>query len=339
MRSLLALDDVLKRDRLIVLCGIAGLSALAWGYMIHEARAMSFTGACCIASMKMAGPDMTAWSSAALIPLFLMWAEMMVAMMLPSAAPVILTFAMVNRKRQSPNIETASADALPAPRSADFQSAVSPISNRQGRDSPPASPSSHAPQAGSPATSPESFRGTPIGNLRYPAGQPGAVHTRSPFIATAIFVAGYLAVWTGFSALAAVAQWMLHATALLSPAMVSTSPFLGGMLLVAAGVFQWTSLKYTCLANCRSPLSFLMNGWREGNSGAFLMGLKHGAYCTGCCWFLMALLFVAGVMNMWWVALIAILVLLEKAAPMGLWIGRMVGLVLAACGVGMIAAH
>jgi predicted metal-binding membrane protein len=159
-----------------------------------------------------------------------------------------------------------------------------------------------------------------------------------PFVPTSIFLLGYLSVWTLFSALAATAQWVLHATALLSPMMVSTSPVLGGSLLVIAGLFQWTPFKHACLTHCRSPLSFLMTDWREGRRGAFIMGLKHGAYCTGCCWFLMALLFVAGVMNMWWVAIIAILVLIEKALPKGLWIGKIAGLALVSWGVWMMAA-
>jgi predicted metal-binding membrane protein len=152
-----------------------------------------------------------------------------------------------------------------------------------------------------------------------------------------MFLLGYLLVWTAFSALAALAQWALHATALLSPKMVSTSPLLGGLLLIAAGVFQWTPLKRACLSHCRSPLSFLMTDWREGKFGALLMGLKHGVFCTGCCWVLMALLFVAGVMNMWWVAVITILVLIEKVVPRGLQIGRVAGVGLALWGVLMIA--
>src|SRR5947199_7869735 len=94
------LEIILRRDRLVILGCLVALSALAWGYMIHEARTMTLTGVCCCAGMKMSGPDMTAWSASALLPLFLMWSEMMVAMMLPSAAPMILTFGMVNRKRR-----------------------------------------------------------------------------------------------------------------------------------------------------------------------------------------------------------------------------------------------
>ena len=123
---------------------------------------------------------------------------------------------------------------------------------------------------------------------------------------------------------------------MLSPKMVSTSRFLGGGLLIAAGVFQWTPIKDACLAHCRSPLSFLMTDWREGRAGALWMGLKHGAYCTGCCWFLLALLFVAGVMNLWWIAAISVLVLLEKIAPKGPWVARLAGVVLMLWGVWML---
>ena len=257
-----ALEAVLKRDRLLVLAGLASLALLAWGYMVYEARAMGSTGVCCCAGMKMSGPDTQPWSARQIPPLFLMWSEMMVAMMIPSAAPMILMFAGVNRKRRE-----------------------------QDR----------------------------------------------PFVPTAVFVSGYLAVWVGFSALAALAQWSLHGAALLSSGMVSTSPILGGALLLAAGVFQWTPLKNACLNHCRSPLIFLMTDWREGIKGAFLMGLKHGAYCTGCCWILMALLFVAGVMNIWWVAAISILVLIEKIAPAGMRVGKLAGAILLVWGGIMIA--
>src|SRR5437763_10084190 len=140
--------------------------------MEDVSRVMLITGVCKCAVLKMSGPDVQPWSAAQRIPLFLMWAEMMVAMMVPSAAPMVLMFATVNRKRR-----------------------------QQER----------------------------------------------PFIPTGMFLLGYLAVWTLFSALAAMAQWLLHATALLSPMMVSTSPVLGGLLLIAAGAFQWSPLKRACL--------------------------------------------------------------------------------------------
>jgi predicted metal-binding membrane protein len=153
---------------------------------------------------------------------------------------------------------------------------------------------------------------------------------------TAAFVAGYLLIWTGFSALAALTQVGLHQAALLSPAMASTSPFLGGALLLTAGLWQWFPVKQTCLHHCRSPFHFLQQEWREGEAGAVRMGVTHGLYCLGCCWALMALLFVGGVMNLLWVAAIAGLVLVEKVARAGPWVGRVAGLALAGWGVWML---
>jgi predicted metal-binding membrane protein len=255
------LEILLKRDRYIVLAGLGGLTLLAWVYMLGEARGMALTGHCSCAGMRMSGPDTKAWSASTLLPLFLMWSEMMVAMMLPSAAPMILTFAAVNRKRRE---------------------------------------------------------------------------RQQPFVPTGIFLLGYLAVWTAFSALAAGAQWGLHSLALLSPRMVSTCPLFGGALLLAAGAFQWTPLKKACLVHCRSPLNLLLTDWREGTFGAFRMGVTQGLYCTGCCWLLMLVLFAVGVMNMWWVALIAALVLVEKILPKGFLFGKLAGLALAAWGIKLI---
>jgi predicted metal-binding membrane protein len=137
---------------------------------------------------------------------------------------------------------------------------------------------------------------------------------------TPVFVTGYLVAWAGYSVVAATVQWMLHGTLLVSDAMVSASPFLSGGLLVVAGLFQFTPLKDRCISHCRSPLSALMSHWHEGTAGAFRMGLHHGTYCVGCCWALMALLFVLGVMNLLWVTALAVLVLLEKTLPGGRWI-------------------
>lgn len=154
---------------------------------------------------------------------------------------------------------------------------------------------------------------------------------------TALFVLGYLVVWGGFSALAALLQWGLHAVALLSPALRMSSPFLGGALLVAAGLYQWSPLKHACLTQCRTPLGFLMSHWRGGPRGALVMGLQHGAYCLGCCWLVMALLFVSGVMNLLWVAILALFVLAEKVAPAGEWLSRAAGLAFLAWGAWIIA--
>jgi predicted metal-binding membrane protein len=158
-----------------------------------------------------------------------------------------------------------------------------------------------------------------------------------PLVPTGLFLGGYLLAWTLFSALATVAQWGLHASALLSPAMVGTSPVLGGVLLLLAGVFQFTSLKHACLSHCRSPLGFVMGHWREGSGGAVRMGLEHGLYCVGCCWILMALLFVAGVMNLAWVAAISVFVLAEKVLPRGEVVGKLGGVVFVVAGLVMLA--
>jgi predicted metal-binding membrane protein len=158
-----------------------------------------------------------------------------------------------------------------------------------------------------------------------------------PYVPVSIFLFGYLAVWTGFSAVATLAEWGLHQAALLSPAMAATSPTLNGGLLIAAGVFQWTPLKSACLKGCRSPLTFLMSEWREGAAGAFIKGLRHGAFCVGCCWVLMALLFVAGVMNLFWVAVIALFVMAEKILAKGELLGHVTGIALLIAGAAMMA--
>jgi predicted metal-binding membrane protein len=210
-------------------------------------------------AMQMSG--FSKWGLPTVILLFLMWAVMMVAMMVPSAVPMIQVFLAVNERRQN--------------------------SSRQ-------------------------------------------------LVPVSVFLLGYLVVWTSFSAAATLVQWGLHKTALLSPMMVATSPVVSGGLLLAAGIFQWTPLKRSCLRGCRSPLSFLMGEWRDGTAGSFSMGLWHGAYCVGCCWALMALLFVVGVMNLLWVAAIALFVMGEKILPRGEVIGHVAGVALVATGIGVI---
>jgi predicted metal-binding membrane protein len=251
-------DTVLRRDRIIVLSGLAAITALSWVYVLSLASDMQPMEM----GTEMAMPRMQAWGVSDFGLTFGMWAAMMVAMMTPSAAPMILMFAGVNRRRREQQVS---------------------------------------------------------------------------YVPTSVFLAGYLVVWTAFGVLATTAQWGLHAVSLLSPAMAITSPVLGGVLLVAAGIYQWTPLKHACLSKCRSPLGFVLHEWREGRWGALLMGLKHGGYCVGCCWSLMALLLVAGVMNLLWVAAIAGFVLLEKVAPAGERWGRVAGMVLVGWGVWMVA--
>jgi len=251
------LEAILRRERLIIGGCLAAMVLVAWSYLLHLKATMP--------DMDMPGmvmPEPRDWGVMAVLLLFLMWAVMMVAMMVPSAAPMILTFLTVNHRRQA---------------------------------------------------------------------------TVQPLVPVGIFLVGYLAVWTAYSAVATLAQWGLHKAALLSPTMASTSPVLSGGLLVVAGVFQWTPLKRACLKGCRSPLSFLLSEWRDGTAGAFVMGLRHGSYCLGCCWILMALLFVAGVMNLFWVALIALFVMAEKILVRGQLVGHVTGVALVTAGAALMA--
>jgi predicted metal-binding membrane protein len=158
-----------------------------------------------------------------------------------------------------------------------------------------------------------------------------------PYVPTGTFAAGYLVAWGGFSLLAAGLQWGLEQLELLGPMMTATNCWLGGAILLAAGLWQLTPLKGVCLRHCRSPLSFLVQQWRAGRLGAFRMGLEHGAYCLGCCWFLMGLLFFGGIMNLFWIAGLACFILLEKTIPMGHWFGRIAGVGFAAWGVLILA--
>jgi predicted metal-binding membrane protein len=252
------LEAVLKRDRLIVLAGLVGVTGLAWLYLVVMAVSMDMS-----MDETMAMPQIRPWSAVDFVLMFLMWAIMMVGMMVPSAAPMVLLYARVCRTQRE-----------------------------KGR----------------------------------------------PFAPTGAFVAGYVAVWSAFSLAATVLQWALEQAALLSPMMFGTSPILGAGLLIAAGIYQLSPLKHVCLRHCRGPLDFIMRHWRGGTGGAVVMGVEHGAYCVGCCWFLMGLLFVGGVMNLLWVAAIAIFVLIEKVAPQGELAARVGGAALAGAGLVLLLA-
>lgn len=245
----------LGRDRLLALGGLLAVLVLAWGYLLHLAGAMG-APATPMAAMP------SRWGAVDLLLTFLMWAVMMVAMMVPSAAPLVLLHMRVTGARR--------------PRGAVLGSAF-------------------------------------------------------------LMLAGYLVVWTAFSGAATLVQWGLQATALLTPMMRSAGDPLAGGLLVAAGLYQWTPVKRRCLEHCRSPLEFLAAHWWPGPTGAFRTGLHHGVYCVGCCWLLMGLLFVLGVMNLLWVAALAALVLLERTGPAGPVVARMAGVALAGWGVLVLA--
>jgi predicted metal-binding membrane protein len=138
-----------------------------------------------------------------------------------------------------------------------------------------------------------------------------------PFAAAGWFAGGYLLAWALFSVVATLTQWGLEQVALLTPMMASASFRFGGLLLIAAGIYQWLPIKYSCLSHCRAPLSFVMShgGFQPRALGSVRLGMQHGLYCIGCCWALMALLFVGGVMNLLWIAALMVFVLLEKLIP------------------------
>lgn len=249
------LPRLLLRERVIILGAITGVAALAWLYLLQLGSGM--------ADMKgmadMAMPQR--WTTASFTLTFAMWAVMMVGMMLPGAAPMILTFAALHRRKAE------AADRL---------------------------------------------------------------------IPALLFAAGYLLVWGGFSLAATLLQWALDRLALLSPMLNTTSGLLGGTLFLLAGIYQVTPLKQACLGRCQSPLGFLFTGWRDGWGGALRMGVQHGAYCLGCCWLLMALLFAVGVMNLLWVAAIALFVFAEKLLHGGVWIARLSGAAMILYGLWLI---
>ncbi|MEH6450622.1 MAG: DUF2182 domain-containing protein [Oleispira sp.] len=158
----------------------------------------------------------------------------------------------------------------------------------------------------------------------------------SPYTQTLYFVLGYLMVWTFYSLMITFVQWGLHHLALLSPMMVSANKFFSGALLIIAGLYQWSPLKQRCLQLCRSPLSIITTQWKEGIMGAITMGVKHGQYCLGCCWFLMAILFVTGVMNLKWILVLTVLVMVEKLVPKGELVSKLIGAILICLGLAYI---
>jgi predicted metal-binding membrane protein len=273
------LEEVLKRDRLVVLASLAVLAVIAWLYLLHLAADMvamdaapapsaameSMPGMEDMPGMKMdspAGAETAGGSASFTTFLFLaaMWMVMMVGMMLPSASSTILLFAALERKRQ---------------------------------------------QAG------------PLGR-------------------TALFVSGYFLIWFAFSVVAAAAQTALQGAGLMSMEMSLSNAIAGGAVFILAGLYEFSPLKNRCLSHCRSPLEWIAHHQRPGSAGALRMGVAHGLFCVGCCWMLMLLLFVGGVMNLLWVAAIAAIVLVEKLLPGGPMAARISGGALVAIGVYLI---
>ena len=148
------------------------------------------------------------------------------------------------------------------------------------------------------------------------------------FVSSYYLLAGYLIIWAVFSLLATLLQWFFQHLNWLNPDMVVTNKTVGGIILLLAGLFQFTPLKRQCLQYCQTPVSFIHTQWKEGKSGALKMGIKNGMYCLGCCWILMLLLFVSGIMNLLWIVLISLFVLTEKLLPRFTWISWLAGVLL-----------
>jgi predicted metal-binding membrane protein len=242
-----------RHDRALAIAALAAVTLLAWGWLAFgaglEMGQMDMGGG----QMMLMAPE---WTIGYAATIFLMWAIMMVAMMLPSVAPAVLLVAALMRQR-------------------------------------------------------------------------GGNHVLGP---TGLFVLGYLVVWFGFSLVATGLQWTLDTYGLLSAGMASGSATLAGILLIAAGLYQWTPLKQACLTQCRSPFEQITMYWRQNTLGPLKAGTIHGLFCLGCCWLLMALLFVGGLMNLLWIAALAFLVLIEKLLPIGPRASRLTGLILMAWG-------
>ena len=235
-------------ERLLLYGELAAITALAWLYLVRMPMTPDALGGLAARILSALPPQLSDLGLT-----FMMWAVMMVAMMLPSAAPMVMAYARIAHARGG-----------------------------------------------------------------------------HPTLRVWLFASGYIAVWTLFSAAATALQVALVHWAFISNALV-TAPLIGAAILVTAGVYQLTPLKRACLGRCQSPIGFFVTHWRDGAAGALRMGLAHGAFCIGCCWMLMALLFVVGVMNLAWVAAITVFVLLEKATPWGRTIAN-------ASGVALIAA-
>ena len=154
-----------------------------------------------------------------------------------------------------------------------------------------------------------------------------------PVVPAAVFVSGYLAVWLLAGLGADLAYTVAHALGARVPFGPEVAPYLGGAILVLAGLYQFTPLKNVCLTHCRSPLHVVMHGWRDGRGGAVRMGATHGLFCLGCCWGIMAVLFVVGLMNLGWMATLSLVIVAEKLAPRGVALGRVVGGLFVALGV------
>jgi predicted metal-binding membrane protein len=156
-----------------------------------------------------------------------------------------------------------------------------------------------------------------------------------PFTPVWVFIAGYLALWTLTGGIGYAADLAIQSLPTQFPALRTYGMVIGGVTLIAAGIYQLTPLKYLCLSHCRSPMGFLLSSWRDGHWGAFRMGMDHGVYCLGCCWSLMTVLFVVGSMNLVWMGILSAVIFVEKVIPQGIMIGKTTGVALIVLGVAL----
>ena len=264
-------ESLLRHERWIVLSGLAVITVLSWTYILTGAGTGMSVRAMTVISLfphRMTGTPLQQgeWTSGYWIIMLLMWWVMMIAMMTPSATPMILLYTRATRYAQ------------------------------------------------------------------------GKGQTGRNVVPTAAFAGGYLLAWFGFSVLATVAQRWLEASGSISAMwMASTSAGLSAAVLIFAGAYQLSPWKHRCLNHCRAPAAFLACHNRPGRLGALRMGIEHGAFCVGCCWVLMMLLFMGGIMNVLWISVLAIIVLLEKLIPQGPWFARIMGMALIAWGAATLA--
>jgi len=237
----------------VIAAGLTAVVVLAWFYLWRGAgmgmSALDMTTLSLFPHRQadVAGEMVSDWPLVAA-----MWWVMMIAMMTPSAAPLMLLYGLVLRRHAAPNQNT--------------------------------------------------------------------------YLLSLVLLAGYLVVWLAFSLAAAALQQALQPAGLLSAMMLwSKSAALSAAVLAAAGIYQVSNVKHACLAHCRSPVRFLTEHWRPGYFGSFVLGIRHGGYCVGCCWMLMALLFIGGVMNLIWIAMLTLIVLAEKLLPAGATFGKLLG--------------
>jgi predicted metal-binding membrane protein len=253
-----------SRDKFAIGALLASVSLVAWASTIYQAQAMPIEATMALgAHHPMSHAPGSIFSPVPFLIFLGAWIVMMTAMMLPSAAPMVMTYAAVSQQRGS---------------------------------------------------------------------------SRPTHMPTGLFVLGYLLAWGSSGLLAYAVSALASLAVMTTPGLQADAPLFGGMVLILAGAYQFSALKAKCLSYCRTPLGYILSHWRAGYRGALRMGLHHGLYCIGCCWALMAIMFVVGIMNLAWMALLALFMFIEKASARGEIVGKIVGALLIIVGMVMAAS-